>query len=478
MSYTLGINQYLYRTDICGITDYPFTWSGWVWHNSFDRSSPGTWGSYASSGFSSTTVDGDDWAGQTHTILHRQTTSHGVLHSRNSPATDSEIETSAVGFDLAAWHHVCATFTSSTSRTIYVDGVSIGTDTASIPFDVSQLDITTFGSQRRGIFDVDHWTFGGYVAEVALWDATLGSADIALLAGGRYPNEVDTGNAVGYWPLLTNTRDQVASYHMTRKPWVSKSTAHPDMNSAGAPGKAYNPSPWNGTEEDGAFDFKLTWSDGGDADEYDVYIGTSGSLSLIASGVTNLHYIGDADDFPDDSIVYWRIDSTNDNGTTTGDVWHFDPQVGTATNPTPTSGAGSVSRTQSRLYWDGGKLFQTFDVYIDTVLVESDTTNEYFDLNTWASWPLAYETTYTWYIVSKNVHSEDTGGNWTFTTGADVSASTDENRPGGYDPDLVWDIPTDTWKSVSAASSVSGGGRYKSQIFVLGHKVIYFGDVS
>ena len=58
----------------------------------------------------------------------------------------------------------------------------------------------------------------------------------------------------------------------------------------------------------------------------------------------------------------------------------------------------------------------------------------------------------------------------------DVSASTDDDRPAGYDADKVWDTATDTWKAVSAAS-VSGGGRYKSQIFVLGHKVIYFGDV-
>ena len=240
------------------------------------------------------------------------------------------------------------------------------------------------------------------------------------------------------------------------------------------PEKAYNPSPWNGTEEDGAFDFRLTWSDGGGADNYDVYIGgTSGSLSSIASGVTNLWYIGDADDFPDDSIVYWRIDSTNDNGTTTGDEWWFDPRVGTATNPTPDDGVGSVSVTQSRLYWDGGNLYQTFDVYIDSVLVEEGTTNEYYDISGWGSWPLEYETSYDWYVVSKNAHSEDTGTTWSFTTGVEITAGDD--RPVGYDPDAVWDIATDTWKDMGEIE-VTGGGRYQSQIIVIGHKVIYFGD--
>ncbi len=239
--------------------------------------------------------------------------------------------------------------------------------------------------------------------------------------------------------------------------------------------KAYNPSPWHATSNDGVFDYKLSWSGGGNS--FSIYIGSSsGSLSLADSGVTNNFYIVDSGDFPSDSIVYWRIDTVHDGGTITGDEWWFDPQVGTATNPTPSSGQGSVSVTQSRLYWDGGNLYQTFDVYIDAVLVESGTTNEYYDINGWASWPLSYETSYNWYVVSKNVHSEDTGATWSFTTGVEtLPVGAGDDRPEDYAPDKVWDIGTDTWKSMGEIE-VTGGGRYQSQIIIVGHNVIYFGD--
>jgi hypothetical protein len=59
------------------------------------------------------------------------------------------------------------------------------------------------------------------------------------------------------------------------------------------------------------------------AETYDVYFGTeSGNLSLLASDVSNtqLAVVGP---FEYDTTYYWRVDATNEYGTTTGDEWSF-----------------------------------------------------------------------------------------------------------------------------------------------------------
>jgi hypothetical protein len=59
------------------------------------------------------------------------------------------------------------------------------------------------------------------------------------------------------------------------------------------------------------------------SETYDVYFGESpGSLELLASGLvtTQLAVVGP---FEYDTTYYWRVDATNENGTTTGDVWSF-----------------------------------------------------------------------------------------------------------------------------------------------------------
>jgi len=242
---------------------------------------------------------------------------------------------------------------------------------------------------------------------------------------------------------------------------------------ADLPTKASNPVPANEETEDGVYDGRIAWANGADTDDVDLYIGTeSGSLSLLSSAIELEYHDVAIENFPSDSIVYWRIDSNNDVGTTTGDEWWFDPRPGAATNPTPSDGVTALSITQSRLYWDAGKLNQTFDVYIDGVLVEEDTTDEYYDISNWGLWPLQYSTSYEWYVKAKNVHGEEDSDTWTFTTAAPYSMA----RPSTYDPDLVWDISTEDWVDFSDIT-VSGGGRYQSQIVVVGHKVIYFGDI-
>ena len=50
-----------------------------------------------------------------------------------------------------------------------------------------------------------------------------------------------------------------------------------------------------------------------------------------------------------------------------------------------------------------------------------------------------------------------------------------EDRPSGYDPDLVWDEVTQAWVS-TAALLEQGGSRYRSQLVVVGKDLVYYSE--
>lgn len=48
---------------------------------------------------------------------------------------------------------------------------------------------------------VDSVTFGGKIAEAAIWDAGLSDAEFAALAAGTSPQQIRPASLKGYWPL-------------------------------------------------------------------------------------------------------------------------------------------------------------------------------------------------------------------------------------------------------------------------------------
>ncbi|MDG1983415.1 MAG: M12 family metallo-peptidase, partial [Planctomycetota bacterium] len=90
------------------------------------------------------------------------------------------------------------------------------------------------------------------------------------------------------------------------------------------PGVAGSPTPSNGASGVAA-DQDLSWSAGSGATSYDVYLGTNPALGLF-SGDFQGNQTGlsrDVGTLQFDTTYYWRIDSLNGAGTTTGDVWSF-----------------------------------------------------------------------------------------------------------------------------------------------------------
>lgn len=91
-----------------------------------------------------------------------------------------------------------------------------------------------------------------------------------------------------------------------------------------APTKANTPSPANSATDVGIVP-AFTWVDGGDADSYDFYAGIASPLTsqnLLASSLLSESY-NPSSQMSYNTTFYWRVDSKNAYGTTTGDTWSF-----------------------------------------------------------------------------------------------------------------------------------------------------------
>ncbi len=104
--------------------------------------------------------------------------------------------------------------------------------------------------------------------------------------------------------------------------------------SYGPAAKATDPSPADDAT-DVVIDVTCWWTDGGGATSFDVYWGTtSGSLTRVSAGQAGTSY-----DPPTDleygQTYYWRIDSINGMGTTSGDEWSFTTAAAPVTETEP-----------------------------------------------------------------------------------------------------------------------------------------------
>lgn len=98
---------------------------------------------------------------------------------------------SVLSGSINAWHHGCGVFTSTTSRTVYLDGVAGSTDTFSVaPTGTPDFIIGFSGS-----------VLTGSIADVAIWNVALNASEIAALARGVRPNNIRTSALIGWWPL-------------------------------------------------------------------------------------------------------------------------------------------------------------------------------------------------------------------------------------------------------------------------------------
>lgn len=115
--------------------------------------------------------------------------------------SDNETSTST-GFSANTWHHACGVFTSSTSRTAYIDGGSSATGTTDLT--PTSPNLSRIGFSVR-LSPIDPRYMSGRIAEAAIWDVALSAAEVVSLAKGFAPLFIRPASLVAYWPLDRNS---------------------------------------------------------------------------------------------------------------------------------------------------------------------------------------------------------------------------------------------------------------------------------
>ncbi|MCB2154986.1 choice-of-anchor D domain-containing protein [bacterium] len=117
------------------------------------------------------------------------------------------------------------------------------------------------------------------------------------------------------------------------------------------PAKAIMPLPADGATSQ-SVDLTLYWVNGGGADSFDIYFGTTPSVSYLGSSSLGRFDLPSTLDYS--TPYYWRIDSINGGGVTTGDLWTFSTAAGDtparAYSPSPYMAETGVP-IDADLYW-------------------------------------------------------------------------------------------------------------------------------
>ena len=101
-----------------------------------------------------------------------------VLQAYNGSANSQTTTNVSI---LNNWHHIVTVFTSSTSRTVYIDGILRATASDSVPVLVAPTRVLIGCNNESNQF------FSGLIDTVLLYDRVLTSAEITLLAASRNP---------------------------------------------------------------------------------------------------------------------------------------------------------------------------------------------------------------------------------------------------------------------------------------------------
>jgi hypothetical protein len=118
---------------------------------------------------------------------------------------------STSAYSTNTWRHACGVFTSTASRTIYLDGGNSATNTdnrAVTPQEI-RIGVSLDGnSSPVGYLD-------GELSEVGIWNAALTAAEIASLAKGMTCDKIRPQSLVFYAPLVRNLIDQKGGLTIT-----------------------------------------------------------------------------------------------------------------------------------------------------------------------------------------------------------------------------------------------------------------------
>ena len=97
------------------------------------------------------------------------------------------------------WHNALFVCSSSTHRSIYLDGNYDAGSNDLADLTPAGLDNCTVGELKRA---TSYWPMSGLIDEVTAWSVALSTGDIATVAGGADPSTIQAGSILGHWRLL------------------------------------------------------------------------------------------------------------------------------------------------------------------------------------------------------------------------------------------------------------------------------------
>lgn len=121
---------------------------------------------------------------------------------RDNVGVDTTTLTTSTAVVPGRWHHGAAVFTSTTSRSMFLDGGGAATDTTSVP---NAWTVDSFAVGSRYTTTGSTLYFNGLIAHAAIWAAALTPAEIRQLAAGARPDRVRPGSLAEYWTAGRNS---------------------------------------------------------------------------------------------------------------------------------------------------------------------------------------------------------------------------------------------------------------------------------
>lgn len=178
--FTAASSQYLVTTSLVPLIAPPFTVAGWF------RPEVAT---------ATRTL----WClGDTGTTnnYYRLTYDESVGQELDAEARDAFAITQSTrgGATEGAWNHAAGVYSSTTSRTAYLNGVAGTTDTASAS--PASLDSMTFGRLERS---TPSQYMDGALSSWGIWSAALTAGEIAQLAQGAHPTAIRPSSLLECW---------------------------------------------------------------------------------------------------------------------------------------------------------------------------------------------------------------------------------------------------------------------------------------
>lgn len=207
----------------------------------------------------------------------------------------------------------------------------------------------------------------------------------------------------------------------------------------GPPIKATNPSPTDVAIDVAVDTSQLSWDDGGGADDFDVWFGPVGSMTLRSSGQAGTTWSIPTDELLYNTVYQWGIVSNNAIGATTGDVWSFttvalaSPVLDTPTNATTDYYLNSDHLAE--FFWDHALPIEQHTVWFGPAgaMVEQTDRSRYSIISDkwYCDTTLEYYTVYEWKVVVTDRGETVESGAFRLTTMYFLPPISSGNAPGG-----------------------------------------------